>query len=174
MFVYGFHSRGLGIDLTGGNIGGICMPDELTEEELTEEAKEFFLFFAKFEYAMKNSEFADTSNDRVKPNWDTFKSWVAGNLDPIGDNDSDIQELKVSPPKYQSPTGWQSAYAKITSNGQLIEACQIVRNNLFHGGKINDENRRRNLIVLRAVRKILTSAMSSNSDLQRAFDRAVF
>lgn len=105
---------------------------------------EFFIFFSRFEYALKEAGFVRPGRSNVaEPNWKAF----ANRMDALFQKDSDpdiasaIQYLEEKPPQRQvfldHKLVWQdqnrdATYSKTEWLSVLIRA---VRNNLFHGAK---------------------------------------
>jgi len=146
----------------------ICMENE---------AKEFFLFFARFEYALKNSGYVSADRyGNAKPDWNKFKKDVSEVDNFIDKNDVDIRALREEPPRTQcycsSELKWKDRPSISYNIVELIDACHTIRNNLFHGGKNNNRDLRRNLMLLRATRKILEATLEAKSDVKIKFDEA--
>ncbi len=139
------------------------------------EAKDFFLFFAKFEYALKNSDFVKYDKKRAKPDWEKFKKMTK--IPSSINSDEDVKYLKKNPPKVQCYDDtskrliWNER-KKINDTSELIDACLTIRNNLFHGGKCNDSDNIRNMSLLNSAKKILEALLEENTELKRKFDDA--
>jgi hypothetical protein len=126
-------------------------------------AWKFFVFFSRFEYALKRGGFLTADNSTATPNWDAFgRRYV-----------SEYEQLKKSLPRFDNAVKYffsQPPRKQCHENGTLSwsqpqryenERCEFVRlllmircvrNNLFHGGKfplmpIKDPSRDRDLLV---------------------------
>jgi hypothetical protein len=108
---------------------------------------EFFLLFSYFEFELKNNGFARGDLERIAPEWDRFILSVENDFD--SNYSSGIREafefFELNPPMRQvlingSP-GWSSFPWNLshTDFKNLINCVRTVRNNLFHGGKFNNE-----------------------------------
>ena len=117
---------------------------------------DFFFWFSRFEYALKESRFLKYPNvgDRAEAGWDRFISeWKDGyTLSGAG------QALIVANPKRQIVTAGNLDFRDIVFNPgasdleRVVRFAQAVRNNLFHGGKHgsvywNDSERMRALLA---------------------------
>lgn len=103
----------------------------------------FFVFFSRFEYALKRSGYVYASADRVAANWDRFASRYC----TLFNRDSDIRlraacdYFTSNPPKKQIRDGSALSWADSHSLGNhpllcwLVTMLRRVRNNLVHGGK---------------------------------------
>lgn len=110
---------------------------------------DFFLTFARFEFALKAAGFVKAAGrppaPAVKPDWQRFASAIdlaTARQDP--DCAKAIDFLWLNPPWRETligdQLGWASAgYEQIEHMHQVLELVRCVRNNLFHGGKFADE-----------------------------------
>ena len=103
----------------------------------------FFLVFSRFEYALKAAGWAKAGrNNTAWPDWDKVmkKLQEAKDRDPVFDK---AGILFTEPPKRQILENDQLCWRKVKPSGnrsqQLIRSVKCVRNNLFHGGKYNDQ-----------------------------------
>ncbi|MEW6325604.1 MAG: hypothetical protein AB1515_09495, partial [Nitrospirota bacterium] len=107
---------------------------------------EFFLTFARFEFALKQAGFLkQSSRERpdAKPDWDSFAQELRGVFQSSG-NPQLLQacdHLLLNPPWREvvinGATGWDSSAEddQLSEVEQLLRYVRRVRNNLFHGGK---------------------------------------
>jgi hypothetical protein len=138
--------------------------NEMTEHLLTfiptsnlSDVLNFFLIFARFEYALKQSGFLK-KDERAKANWECFADSINAELICI----TDIYEFKIAagylkefPPKIQikyeenGETKLKWVCQKPTGNEArvLTEYIKRVRNNLFHGGKAPFDPKRDILLI---------------------------
>ena len=117
---------------------------------------DFFFWFSRFEYALKESRFLKYPNvgDRAEAGWDHFIfHWEDGcRLSRAG------KALIAAKPKRQFVTAADLDFRDIgfspgaSDLEQVVRFAQAVRNNLFHGGKHgsaywNDSERMRALLA---------------------------
>jgi len=122
----------------------------------------FFVFFARFEYALKRDiRYLKTGSGDAEPNWDKFAS--DHNRDFLPSSSSDLNAavdyFLAEPPRKQirenSTMNWsppQHHDGKEPLLIWLLRMVRCVRNNLFHGGKfplirIADPSRDRELLL---------------------------
>jgi hypothetical protein len=138
-------------------------------------AVELFQKFARIEYALKAAGF-HCGEGAAKPNWDKFASSVNGVLV----NDSAITEaieyMSKNPPKKQMIRNqllvWEAPTPNTNRTLEIIQCVRRVRNNLFHGGKFNDqwfEPERSEELLLHSL-SILNACLRASPDLKKAFD----
>jgi hypothetical protein len=144
-------------------------------------AWQFFIFFSRFEYALKRSSKYLKPGAVANPNWERFSS----------DHDAAFQKLlspelgaaieyfRESPPRKQMQTGGQLSWSEPLAYRAtepllvwLLRDVRVVRNNLFHGGKfpglpILDASRDKHLISNAIV--ILDSCLSLDQSVRRQF-----
>ncbi|MFZ0245116.1 hypothetical protein [Candidatus Binatus sp.] len=125
---------------------------------LPAEAVAFFVFFSRFEFALKRTEYLTSDKKhRAKPNWERFANDLGQSFLNEVRASGEAVALLTRPPKKQivrsDRLGWQDGKA-ITDAKKLFEAVRLVRNNLFHGGKfpdpagfVSDVSRDRELLV---------------------------
>lgn len=149
----------------------------MTDDELTELAKELFRTFARFEYALKNAGF-HTGDGEAKPHWRNFALSIDGSLDEQGDPDlaAAIGYVLEQPPHKQivrnGALDWELAPPQTDSRADLVLIyVRRVRNNLFHGGKFNghwfDPDRSENLMKSSLV--ILNAALVASTPVRLAY-----
>jgi hypothetical protein len=106
-------------------------------------AWQFFIFFSRFEYALKRSKYL-TAGEDANPNWDRFT------LDQNVEFQKQVSPPLVaavdffqkSPPRKQHQPGEQlNWWGPLMYNAKepllvwLLRDVRAVRNNLFHGGR---------------------------------------
>ncbi|MCC7382239.1 MAG: hypothetical protein IT384_10440 [Deltaproteobacteria bacterium] len=104
---------------------------------------EFFVFFSRFEYALKRRGFFDGDEKGVAANWDQFANSVRGKFRDLDQTAfvAACSYLKMHPPKkqvlHQRALSWKETQPGTgESDEAFITRCvRTVRNNLFHGGK---------------------------------------
>lgn len=117
----------------------------------------FFVIFSMFEYALKEAGFRhiDPRNDEIQPDWVAFARAIDGQFNRQAD-----PELSVAvdyflnhPTKKQVFRNNQIAFAQTqrppnTSDTEWLSVLvRRVRNNLFHGGKVNYDRHRDTLLI---------------------------
>lgn len=145
---------------------------------LPREAVSFFAFFARFEFALKRTEYLSTGKkSRAKPNWDKFANDLGQPfLDEVF-RSSRASALVSRPPISQIVTGGRLGWREgesITNVEKLFQAIRLVRNNLFHGGKfpnpagfVSDVSRDRELLVQSQM--VLEMALEKKPSVKEAF-----
>jgi hypothetical protein len=107
---------------------------------------EFFLTFARFEFALKAAGFVFGDLQRARPDWDRFGRSL--DLDTARRDPScaaAVEYFSLHPPWRQVVTAeglaWDSTvgFATVECMEQVLDLVRRVRNNLFHGGKFSDE-----------------------------------
>lgn len=107
---------------------------------------EFFVDFARMEYALKAARYLKRTNGRAEASWEAF----AASIDPAfvvqRENDgvlrAAVEGILAEPPKKQividSRLSWSAVAPQADSETDLLlHYVRRVRNNLFHGGKFN-------------------------------------
>lgn len=112
--------------------------DEISQE-LRDLAFDFFYWFSRFEFALKEAPYLedDKVGARAKPGWDKFiADWQDRyRLTPAG------QKLIDAKPQRQVVGQNGSDFAEVRFDDKpselvkVIRLAKTVRNNLFHGGK---------------------------------------
>ncbi len=122
----------------------ICNKSIKEEQQLS---LEFFTIFSQFEYALKqNTRYLQNGRkDKAEANWkkfiednsEKFKRLLIPKLKPA------IDYIKSNPPSNQicsnAGTTWSKPISIDESEDEfkfIIDAIKVVRNNLFHGGKV--------------------------------------
>lgn len=147
-------------------------------------AWQFFVFFSRFEYALKRGPYLKQGIEEAQPNWDKFASDHSEAFELVADNRlaNAVAYFKNSPPRKQvrkaGRLDWSDPCAH--TNGPvlvwLLRAIRIVRNNLFHGGKfpqfpVSDSSRDRELIENAII--VLSHALRLNSDVKNCFREGI-
>ena len=143
---------------------------------------EFFITFARFEFALKNGGFVTGDLQGAKPNWRQF----AGSLD-VGHARLDpkcaaaVDYFQLHPPWRQVMTSaglaWDSTvgFTKLERMEQVLELVRRVRNNLFHGGKFSDHLHSapgRNELLLRHSLAVLSRCLELSASVSASYDTA--
>lgn len=116
--------------------------EELGPEK--EIALEFFATFSRFEHALKHSGLCRNENDgeNAKASWDKYARRLHQEVKRRIEEEAN-HYLLVQPPKIQimksGKVGWKAAERSGSDTTRWIfNLINIVRNNLFHGGKYRD------------------------------------
>lgn len=102
---------------------------------------EFFLTFARFEYALKRSGFTIGDKTQVSADWDRFARELAQSDGPtLAPVFTCSEYLKNNPPRKQvlndhNQLAWIHPARTLTDLQNLLLDVRTVRNNAFHGGK---------------------------------------
>ncbi len=144
-------------------------------KSLPEAAIPFFVFFSRFEFALKQCGCFEPDIEQAKPNWTSFREKLGeAFLDEVRKSGK-AEKLLLCPPMTQviknDRISWNPA-PKITNVQSLFEAILRTRNNLFHGGKFADagwSDVTRDQKLLSEVRGILELALEKCPELNDAF-----
>ncbi len=107
---------------------------------------EFFLTFARFEFALKAAGFFTGNLERAAPDWTRFGQSLELETARLNPSCAEaIEYFALRPPWRQVVTtnglAWDSSvgFRRLERMEQLLDLVRRVRNNLFHGGKFSDE-----------------------------------
>ncbi len=143
---------------------------------------EFFLTFARFEFALKAAGFVVGDLQRARPDWPRFGQSL--DLDTARRDPrcaAAIDYFSVHPPWRQVVTtnglAWDSTvgFARLEHTEQLLDLVRRVRNNLFHGGKFTDDvhsGLHRNELLLRHSLAILHRCLELSRSVEAEYDAA--
>lgn len=106
-------------------------------------AVKFFLFFSRYEYALKRAEYIDIRPDKSpNPDWDKYARAKPDLLKKITAEEFSkaVDFLKKNPPRKQivkeKKLDWApDCYSDEVDLARLLVLVRRIRNNLFHGGK---------------------------------------
>lgn len=125
-------------------------------------AWEFFVFFSRFEYALKRHDrYLMPGTGPAEPNWDRFASDYADAFDPHVSPElaAAVDHYLSAPPRKQLRDNGKMTWSEPSAYDGLepllvwlLRVIRVVRNNLFHGGKfplvsISDPSRDRDLLA---------------------------
>ena len=144
--------------------------------------KEFFLVFARFEYALKTAGFVTGDENTVKADWETFARSISNSF---GKNkDDNLREacyyILTHAPRKQvladDHLAWKYAPPDIhlPEEAKILLTISRIRENLLHGGtfthgyyeEVGDDER-----LLRSSLVVLERCLYLNSELGHQFDR---
>jgi hypothetical protein len=145
---------------------------------------EFFLTFARTEFALKNSGFVKGDNTKASPDWDSFAASIKDKFYK-GENDNlerAVNYIMDNPPMRQilrlNGLMWEANFP----NGNLSEIeillilIRRIRNNLFHGGKHNFdlfEDTERTTRLLKSSLIIIQECLLLAPNVKITYDEAV-
>jgi hypothetical protein len=113
--------------------------DEVSEE-LSSLAFDFFYWFSRFEFCLKENRYLkhDKPGSNAEPGWDKFVEQYADEFQAS----AEAKELLAAPPERQivlanqtldwRPVGTSDCKSELD---KVVRLVKTVRNNLFHGGK---------------------------------------
>lgn len=137
-------------------------------------AFKFFVIFSMFEHALKVVGFRHVGpNDDVEPDWGAFARAINGQFNPNANPELSVAVayLLNYPTKKQVFTHNQLTFAlaprpqNINDTEWLSLLIRRVRNNLFHGGKVNYD-RHRDTFLIQFSLVILETWADCSPDIQ--------
>jgi hypothetical protein len=154
---------------------------------------EFFLNFSQFEYALKASGYFQRPNlnrqnrtepQDAKPDWVSFGVAMRSifQIDRNEELQKACQYMLDDPPRKQVIVNDSAAWETPVRSPQesdvqfLLRMVRCVRNNLFHGGKHNNElhgDTQRKELLLRSGLVILHECLRLAPQVKLKFDQAV-
>lgn len=144
----------------------------------------FFLKFSRFEFALKFAGFSRGGVNYVEPDWIRFAATLRDTFNK-NQNPPLAQACKYildNPPKQQALAGGNLAWntqppANANTEPELLVAyVKRVRNNLFHGGKYNNqmhEETARDEELLRGSLLILDECLRVSQRVKGIYDGAI-
>ncbi len=143
---------------------------------------EFFLTFARFEFALKAAGFVRGGLQGARPDWDSFGRSLDLHTARLDRNcAAAVEYFSLHPPWRQVVTAnrlaWDSAvrFAPVERMEQVLELVRRVRNNLFHGGKFSDgvhNDPGRNELLLRHSLAVLHRCLELSPSVAADYDSA--
>jgi len=140
----------------------------------------FFIFFSRFEYALKRAGYVRGDNGRVWVDWDRFSSKLKDTFEP--GKTSELQEavryLQDHPPKKQIVKAGQLDWRECERSESeplvqwLLRLVRRVRNNLFHGGKFPEfpvQDPSRNTKLLESCLIVLNACLELRPEVRHRF-----
>lgn len=124
------------------------MPIQLPEmsPESRRLAMDFFELFARTEYALKENGDFERRDGRVIPNWTALAGRCAAEFERLYENDETLRNavaaIEADPPKAQFVRARRLCWrrmpipANASRASKVAQYLNIIRNNLFHGGKL--------------------------------------
>jgi hypothetical protein len=143
---------------------------------------DFFLTFARMEFALKNAGFVIGDEDSVNPAWDAFGNAIKDRFKRKKTKELDmaVDYILINPPMKQvlrrGNLMWDTNLPNAGSETQtLLVLIRRIRNNLFHGGKHNfgvHENTERTTQLLKNSLLIIQECSSLLPDVKTNYDEA--
>lgn len=139
---------------------------------------DFFMIFARAEYALKEAGFVRSDKGKPVIRWDEFAEKIGRSLLDSSEPavTKAIKYLAENPPARQVVKDGSLTWQPRTSGDPrdpvfLIRSVTTVRNNLFHGGKrIAGVLAERDLLLLVSCLNILSYAISLNQEVLQVFE----
>ncbi|MBW2741603.1 MAG: hypothetical protein JRE64_22795 [Deltaproteobacteria bacterium] len=141
----------------------------------------FFISFAKFEFALKMAGFSKGNGKRVSPDWDVFAKATSFDKKTNKKLEEAVDYFMLNPPWKQVLIDGGMAWDSSMPNNGLSEIEKVlllvrrVRNNLFHGGKFNievHEKKERTEKLLQSSLIILKACLALDEGIQNNFQQA--
>jgi len=143
---------------------------------------DFFLVLSRLEFALKLTGYLTADKKGVKPDWDRFATTIKKTFDSESNEELSIaiQYYLGFPPQKQifknGKLDWATSPPKNSSEiERAIILIRRVRNNLFHGGKYNQQahdETARNEELLKMGITILKEAMRHEPNVLKAYEGA--
>lgn len=147
-------------------------------EDLESASFEFFYWFSRFEFALKENKFLKNKKpgSKAEPSWRAFKEeYMASYVSSV-----EAQRLITLHPKRQivienQKLDWIPVGVDHCNNDlcEVIAMLKTIRNNLFHGGKHGDadvDSKDRNLELLK-ISKVVLDQLVALSELEADYQR---
>lgn len=145
---------------------------------------EFFLIFARAEFALKNSGFVKGNEREASPDWDRFAASIKNSFakDKSDDLTQAANYILNNPPMKQvlrqNTLMWKAnvPHGKLTDIEVLIRLVRRIRNNLFHGGKHNIalfEDTERTTRLLKSSLIVIQECLLLAPHVKTTFDEAI-
>jgi hypothetical protein len=137
---------------------------------------EFFYWFSRFEFALKENRYIRKGpSNAALPDWHKFRDRFSGAYKPSRES----ALLMSAPPERQVFADGSYKWKKVDLEkesadlGKVILILKTIRNNLFHGGKSSEkdwDNPDRNIFLLENGKKVLDS-LARLGDLEPDYRR---
>ncbi|MBO2582758.1 hypothetical protein [Shewanella algae] len=116
------------------------MRKEDIQSDLKNLAFDFFYWFSRFEFALKENKFLKREGDgeNAEPGWDTF---VERYNQTFQHSEQTMRLLELSPKRQKVGPNLDLEWRNVGLDDCRSELCKVIRllktirNNLFHGGK---------------------------------------
>jgi hypothetical protein len=160
-------------------VGDLEMRRDAIPDDLRALAFDFFYWFSRFEFALKENRIlkSDTPGDKAEPGWQLFIETYRDGWTPT----AAASQLIAERPQRQIVTASGLDFREVGFNAnasaleRVVRYAQTVRNNLFHGGKHGEaywddpERMRRLLATTIAVLDDLAQLAGIEGDYRRLY-----
>lgn len=154
------------------------MQYEQIDDELRDASFEFFYWFSRFEFALKENGYLKNRQHGAKaePSWAEFK---ARGLPRFRPSQQAFHLIELHPKRQYVTAQGELEWKPVGVVHCRSDLCKVatmlctVRNNLFHGGKHGDQDldsKRRNLELLRCA-KIVLDQLAHGADFSNDYER---
>lgn len=151
--------------------------DEI-DDELKEISFEFFYWFSRFEFALKENNYLKDKNigAKAEPSWEKFRELFKNVY--IASEEA-IKLIRLHPKRqFVAKAGepeWKPVGVEHCNNDlcKVITMLNTVRNNLFHGGKHGDmdvDSKERNIELL-SLGKVILNQLAELSEIKNDYTR---
>lgn len=121
-------------------LSGEIVRKEDIKDPLKEYAFDFFYWFSRFEFALKENRFLNRNGigDNAEPGWDAF---VGKYAEAFEHTDETIKLIELNPKRQKvgenSDLQWRDVGLEDCNSDlcKVVRLLKTIRNNLFHGGK---------------------------------------
>jgi hypothetical protein len=139
----------------------------MRQEEISDELKsasfEYFYWFSRFEFLLKENGFLklEEVGAKAEPSWDSFRGKYKGEYQVSAEAKSLIE---LHPKRQIVIAGKDLKWVPVGIGHCSNDLCRVItmlttiRNNLFHGGKYGDievDDKNRNLTLLTVGKQVL-------------------
>lgn len=138
---------------------------------------EFFVVFARFEFALKDAGYVFSDHGRASPDWHSFQDDVAEVfMDPSPVETAAFRALTDEPPLRQmlreGRLNWEPTPLHGPPVVRALAAARQVRHNLFHGGKHTPHSPEgRDAALVSAALTVLNACLQRHQRVREAFDQ---
>ena len=149
--------------------------------DLCDEALEFFVLFARFEFAMKRSGkyLKGEIGKKAEPSWHRLARQLQESLFEKVKSEKSVELLFSDPPRRQivksaGVADFEDRAMPPTNLQELFHAIKTARNNLFHGGKhAPTEDKVRDIKLFKAASLVLKRVLADDIELRDKFLEAL-
>ncbi len=154
------------------------MRREEVDNDLKEASFEYFYWFSRFEFALKENKYLKDkkAGAKAEPNWEEFREKFKNSYTPS----EEAKRLIQLHPKRQLVTEheeleWKPVGVSHCNNDlcKVITMLNAVRNNLFHGGKHGDvdvDSKTRNMELL-TIGKVVLDQLAELAGFKHDYTR---
>lgn len=138
---------------------------------------EFFVVFARFEFALKEAGYVSGARGYAEPTWHTFERDIAAAFQPpTTEEGAAVHVLTTQPPLRQvfrdNRLTWEPMPLRGPPVVRALTAARQVRNNLFHGGKHTPHSADgRDAALVSAALAILNACLRRHEGVRSAFEQ---